>query len=246
MDEGRGGQNGRSIEPSNVTTTRFSSLLPPEAFIVEADDPALWEGGLLPEEAACIRHAVPKRQREFTAGRNCARLALRHLGLDPVPAVRVGPQREPLFPAGVSGTLTHTHGYCAAAVVRQGAVRSIGIDAEVNEPLDDGIARLVLVPAEQAMLHAVAVPGLCADKLLFSIKEAFYKAYFQVAGRYLDFLDACVSLAPEEQSFTLQVLRADVPPPFPGSAWRGRYAFDAERVYSAIAISAALRMPQSP
>lgn len=229
-----------------ITTTRFSGLLPPEAVIVEAGDPALWEGGLLPEEAACIRHAVPKRQREFTAGRNCARLALQHLGLDPVPVVRVGAQREPLFPAGVSGTLTHTHDYCAAAVIRQGTVRSIGIDAEVNVPLGDDIARLVLVPAERAMVRAVAVPGLYADKLLFSIKEAFYKAYFQVAGRYLDFLDACVSLEPAEDSFTLQVLRADVPAPFPGSAWRGRYAFDAERVYSAIAIGAALRMPQSP
>jgi 4'-phosphopantetheinyl transferase EntD len=229
-----------------TTTTRFSGLLPPEAFIVEARDPAFWEGGLLPEEAACIRHAVPKRQREFTAGRNCARLALQRLGLSPATAVRVGAQREPLFPAGVSGTLSHTHDYCAAAVIRQGAVRSIGIDAEVNEPLGDDIARLVLLPAEQAMVHALAVPGLCADKLVFSIKEAFYKAYFQVAGRYLDFLDACVSLEPGDESFTLQVLRADVPAPFPGSAWRGRYAFDAERVYSAIAIRADLRMPQSP
>jgi 4'-phosphopantetheinyl transferase EntD len=248
---GGGGQNrGATSYPIDLSTTRFSGLLPPETVIVEATDPALWEGGLLPEEAAFIRHAVPKRQREFTAGRNCARLAMQHLGIAPVPPVRVGAQREPLFPAGLSGTLTHTHNYCAAAVLRQGATRSIGIDAEVNDPLGDDIARLVLLPAEQAMVQAVAVPGLCAGKLVFSIKEAFYKAYFQVAGRYLDFLDACVSLAPEDGSFTLQVIRADVPAPFAGSAWRGRYAFDAQRVYSAIAIKAAvqaaLRTPQSP
>lgn len=227
-------------------------MLPPEAVIVEATDPALWAGGLLPEEAAFIRQAVPKRLREFTAGRNCARLAMQQLGIAPVPPVRVGAQREPLFPAGLSGTLTHTHDYCAAAVLRQGEIRSIGIDAEVNDPLGDDIARLVLLPAEQTMVQAVAVavPGLCAGKLVFSIKEAFYKAYFQVAGRYLDFLDACVSLAPEDGSFTLQVVRADVPEPFAGSIWRGRYAFDAQRVYSAIAIqaaiNAALRTPQSP
>lgn len=228
--------------PFNLNTTRFSGLLPPEAVIVEATDAAFWERGLLPEEAACIRQAVPKRQREFTAGRNCARLALQRLGITPVPALRVGARREPLFPAGVSGTLTHTHDYCAAAVIRQGAVHSIGIDAEVNDPLGDDIVRLVLLPAEQAMVAALAVPGLCTGKLLFSIKEAFYKAYFQVAGQYLDFLDACVSLAPEDGSFTLQVIRADVPEPFPGSAWHGRFAFDAERVYSAVA----LKMPQSP
>jgi 4'-phosphopantetheinyl transferase EntD len=231
-----------------LSTTRFSGLLPPETVIVEATDPALWEGGLLPEEAAFIRHAVPKRQREFTAGRNCARLAMQQLGIAPVPPVRVGAQREPLFPAGLSGTLTHTHDYCAAAVLRhgEGEICSIGIDAEVNDPLGDDIACLVLLPAEQAMVQAVAVPGLSAGKLVFSIKEAFYKAYFQVAGHYLDFLDACVSLAPEDGSFTLQVIRADVPAPFAGSAWRGRYAFDAQRVYSAIAINAALRTPQSP
>ncbi|HET7864794.1 MAG TPA: 4'-phosphopantetheinyl transferase superfamily protein [Burkholderiaceae bacterium] len=237
-----------------MSTTRFSSLLPPETAIVEATDPALWEGGLLPEEAAFIGRAVPKRQREFTAGRNCARLAMQQLGIAPVPPVKVGAQREPLFPPGLSGTITHTHEYCAAAVLRQGEVRSIGIDAEVNGPLGDDIARLVLLPAEQAMAQTLAVPGLCVGKLVFSIKEAFYKAYFQVAGQYLDFLDACVSVAPRDGSFTLQVVRADVPAPFAGSAWRGRYAFDAQRVYSAIAINAAiaaaieapLRTPQSP
>lgn len=229
-------------------------MLPPETAIVEATEPACWEAGLLPEEAVSIRHAVPKRQREFTAGRYCARRAMHQLGLSPVPPVTVGAQREPEFPAGLTGTITHTRDYCAAAVLRQGEVRSIGIDAEMNEPLGDDIARLVLLPAEQAMVRNLAVPGLCAGKLLFSIKEAFYKAYFQVAGRYLDFLDACVSLAPEDFSFTLQVVRADVPAPFAGSAWRGRYAFDAQRVYSAIAIKASskaavkepLRMPQSP
>ncbi len=246
VGRGRSELRGHFSHPVDLSTTRFSGLLPPETAMVEATNPALWEGGLLPEEAAFIRQAVPKRQREFTAGRNCARLAMQQLGIAPVPPVRVGAQREPLFPAGLSGTLTHTHDYCAAAVLRQGEILSIGIDAEVNDPLGDDIARLVLLPAEQAMVQAVAVPGLCAGKLVFSIKEAFYKAYFQVAGRYLDFLDACVSLAPEEGSFTLQVVRADVPAPFAGSTWRGRYAFDAQRVYSAVAIQAAIQAPIQP
>jgi 4'-phosphopantetheinyl transferase EntD len=220
-----------------MTRTCFSDLLPADTVVVEATPP-MWESGLLPEEAACVQRAVPRRVREFTAGRNCARQALERLGHVPASPLLVGAQREPLFPAHVAGTITHTHDYCAAAVLPRaaGRVAGLGIDAEVNEPLGEGVAAHVLLPQEQAALQQLQ-EGCCTDKLVFSIKEAFYKAFFQIAAQYLDFLDASVQVEPADRSFTLRVLHAGVPAYFRGGAFRGRYGFDAQRVYTAIVLT---------
>jgi 4'-phosphopantetheinyl transferase EntD len=70
---------------------------------------------LFPKEQAVITWAVEKRRREFRTVRLCARRALRELNLAPV-AVLSGEHREPLWPPGVVGSMTHCTGYRAAAV----------------------------------------------------------------------------------------------------------------------------------
>src|ERR1700733_6978483 len=112
--------------------TRFGGLLPRAVVVVEASAP-MWEKGLLPEEDVYVAGAARKRVREFTAGRNCARQALTGLGLKPCGIPGAG--RAPVFPLGISGSITHTDNYCAAAAVRIADVLSIGIDAEVNVAL---------------------------------------------------------------------------------------------------------------
>ena len=44
--------------------------------------------------------------------------------------VRRGADRAPQWPAGLVGSITHTVGYSAAVVARQGSLLSLGIDAE--------------------------------------------------------------------------------------------------------------------
>jgi 4'-phosphopantetheinyl transferase EntD len=70
---------------------------------------------LFPEEAMQLDGAVDSRLREFATGRSCARQALAGLGLAPAPILR-GAKREPLWPAGIVGSITHCRGYRAAAV----------------------------------------------------------------------------------------------------------------------------------
>lgn len=116
----------------------FANLLPPSVAIARADQAAQWEEGLLPEERTLIRTAVAKRQREFTAGRNCARAAMRALGWpeQQIGAIGVGAHREPLLPPGLIGSITHSAHFCAAAVARDdGELLSLGIDADANQPL---------------------------------------------------------------------------------------------------------------
>jgi 4'-phosphopantetheinyl transferase EntD len=116
----------------------IEKILPDAVASSEAfDDPP--DAVVFPEEEAVIRRAVEKRRREFRTVRHCARRALRELGLPPA-AVLPGEHREPVWPPGVVGSLTHCTGYRAAAVAHQREVLTVGIDAEPHQPLPPDVA----------------------------------------------------------------------------------------------------------
>jgi 4'-phosphopantetheinyl transferase EntD len=157
-------------------------LLP--GVIATADTRAELDVELFPEEARAVRRAVDKRRREFVTGRACARLALRHLGIAPT-SIANGSRGEPLWPSGVVGSITHCTGYRACAVARTTDVRSLGIDAEVNAPLPAGIIEQVASSRERAL--AGASGGANLDRLIFSAKEAVYKAWYPITRQRLGF-----------------------------------------------------------
>ncbi|GAA2050543.1 4'-phosphopantetheinyl transferase family protein [Williamsia deligens] len=150
------------------------------------DDPQ--DAGLLPGEESIVARAVDKRRREFATVRTLARRALSHLGEEPVAILR-GEKGEPLWPRGVVGSLTHCDGYRAAVVGHKLRIRSVGIDAEPHGPLPDGVLDHVSLPEEREVL-ARRDPGLHWDRLLFCAKEATYKTWFPLTGRWLGFEDA--------------------------------------------------------
>ena len=112
---------------------------------------------LFAEEEALLGNAVPKRRFEFGTARWCAREAMRRLGVAPAP-VLPGPKREPLWPDGVVGSLTHCLGYRAAALALSTDFQTIGIDAEPHAPAPDGVLEAIAVPAELRRM-----PGLRVD-----------------------------------------------------------------------------------
>jgi 4'-phosphopantetheinyl transferase EntD len=116
-----------------------------------------------------------------------------------VPAAPLLPGRagEPLWPPGLTGSITHCAGYRACAVARATEVAAVGIDAEPNRALPAGLAEAVATGAERAWVreHAVAVPTVCWDRLLFSAKEAAGKLWYPLAGRWPGFHDAVIQLA---------------------------------------------------
>ncbi|WP_166353423.1 4'-phosphopantetheinyl transferase family protein [Phytoactinopolyspora limicola] len=166
---------------------------------------------LFPEELAHIARAVPKRRDEFTTVRYCARLALRQLGMDRPPLVP-GEGGAPTWPRGVVGSMTHCTGYRAAVVADGANVVSIGIDAEPDEPLPEGVEQAVMLPTERRHVAelAVAEPGPHWDRLLFSAKESVYKTWYPLAGTWLDFEDAEVRFHPDG-TFAVKLL-IDHPP----------------------------------
>ncbi|MGW4466191.1 4'-phosphopantetheinyl transferase family protein [Micromonospora sp. NPDC004704] len=201
-------------------------LLSAPVVAVEAFDDSL-PGLLFPEEEALLANAVDKRRNEFVTARRCARQALAELGFPPAPLLP-GPQREPRWPAGVVGSITHCDGYRAAAVARTTDLVTIGIDAEPHQPLPSGVLAAVALPAEVARLAqlAGAYPSICWDRLLFCAKEAVYKAWFPLARRWLDFHEAEIEVDPAG-TFTAVLL---VPGPLvdgvPLTGFTGRWLVD--------------------
>jgi 4'-phosphopantetheinyl transferase EntD len=157
-------QHAAVIYPCRV----IERIVPAEAATAEAfdDPPGLT---LFPEEEAVIANAVDKRRREFTTVRHCARQALARLGHGSVP-ILPGQQGVPRWPAGLVGSMTHCQGYRAAVLGRIGDFASIGVDAESNEPLPEGVLDAVARDRERAEIagFAATYPYVCWDRLLFS------------------------------------------------------------------------------
>ncbi len=184
----------------------IEAILPSEVAVVEAFED-LPDVQLFDEEAAVVSRAVDKRRREFTTGRACARRALAGLGRPPV-AIPIGQRGEPLWPQGVVGSITHCDGYRACAVAESGTISALGIDAEPHAPLPAGVLALIALPRELAQLRelARAVPELHWDRLIFSAKEAVFKAWFPLTHRWLGFEQAVVVIDPDGDTFTARLI----------------------------------------
>jgi len=217
----------------------IEKLVPPSVACDESTTDVA-ESLMLPAEAAQVANAVVKRRREFGTVRHCARRALAELGVDPVPLLP-GPNREPLWPPGVVGSMTHCAGYRAAAVARAADVHSIGIDAEPHGPLPDGVLESIAREEELPRLAELAAgePTVHWDRMLFCAKESVYKVWFPLARRWLGFEDASITLRPGGE-FHAALL---VPGPSVAGAEltsvTGRWLVEADLVVTAICLPVA-------
>lgn len=213
-------------------------ILPESAAVVATREEL--DGVLYPEEESVVGRAVEKRRREFTTARACAREALVQLGRSHQ-AILSGPKGEPLWPAGIVGSITHCEGYRACALAHAGDLVTVGVDAEPNQPLPDGLLADIALPEEREWLRYLARQSAEAhwDRLLFSIKESIYKAWFPLAERWLGFEDAVVAIDHGRQSFSAHLL---VPGPLLGGrelrGFRGSWLVEDGLVLSAIALAA--------
>ncbi|WP_163569644.1 4'-phosphopantetheinyl transferase family protein [Fodinicola feengrottensis] len=120
-------------------------------------------------------------------GRRCAHRALAALGMD-LSVIGSGPRREPLWPAGVVGSITHSDAYVAAAVAGGRAYAGLGIDVECRRPPLESMLETVCVPSEQAWCLAGDSPSQRL-RLVFSAKESVFKAVYPATGDWLGFHD---------------------------------------------------------
>lgn len=171
----------------------LKQLLPDDiALAVAGESDYLAE--VLPAERGCIARAVLKRQREFKAGRSCARRAIGALGQRSNIEIIKGEMGRPMWPEGVVGSITHTHEYCAAAVALSDKYLGIGIDVEQNTELGEELLPMICTTKELQWLEEDPSSRLYWGKKIFSMKESVYKALYPVYHDFLEFNDVCLSI----------------------------------------------------
>lgn len=203
------------------------------ALVERRDDES--HGRLFPAELALIGSAVPARQREFTTGRLCAHQAVAALGHPPQPILR-GHTGAPIWPPGIMGSITHCTGYRAAAAARAADVVTLGIDAEPALPVPDGVLVKITGVDERERVIGLSEqrPSVQWGRIVFSAKEAVYKAWFPIMQTSLGFEDVDVDLVPDGVFVAhLRKESARIP-----AQLRGRWSIDDGVVRTAVAVVA--------
>ena len=224
------------IDLTGISARPSPAVLPPCAarFTALFDaDAGLFAGGPPP----ALTQAAPKRQRQFMAGRYCAVRALESLG-GPAPALAIlrGPAGEPLWPDGVTGSITHTGPLASAAVAWRSDVRSVGIDTEaiVSDAQCARLSHVVLQPSERA-----AGPAALAERvrftLVFSAKESVFKCLYPLVGARFDYAAVAVtSIDLAAGSFVARLTTALAPALPEGRAIDGRFEIGDRYVHTGV------------
>lgn len=174
----------------------FERLFPEGAIAVAsrggADEPC----DLLPAESEALGPTTKERRREFALGRNCARRALAALGIADFALLRA-PDRRPLWPDGIVGSITHTDSFVVAVAARRGAIDGLGIDTEIVGAVRERLWPKIAGAAEREWLAALPHRQRAfATALLFSAKEAFYKCQYPRLSQRFGFHDVAVLPGP--------------------------------------------------
>tara|TARA_R110002110_G_scaffold29785_6_gene105866 strand:+ start:1417 stop:2058 length:642 start_codon:yes stop_codon:yes gene_type:complete len=200
------------------------ALLPAGAAVASGDPrapaPPLWPGENL--------RASPARRAEFAAGRAAARAAMIALG-HPAAAIPMQPDRAPLWPPGLVGSITHSATACLAAVLPIPAL--IGIDLEPATALETNLWSTILRPEEQAWLQGRADAGLLA-KQIFSAKEATYKAQYPVSKTIFGFEAIRISLTATDFTATFTTSISGF---HKGSTLHGRHCLTENHILTVVA-----------
>ncbi len=173
-------------------------------------------GELLAEEANQAQPYGKKRLEEFTTTRLLVRSLLEKLGQAALPLLS-GRHREPIWPKGVVGSITHSGGIVIALVARQEDCQSLGVDLECRGGLVAKLFDKIFRPEERAKLLDLDEENQSKSALqLFSAKEAFYKAQFPMTHRFVGFEALSLSLPTKTGNIACTVVADEIREVFKG------------------------------
>jgi len=219
-----------------------------DAWIGELFDAEVWtascpivteQDDLLPEERALVANAVPKRRHEFAAGRRCARSLLSQLG-HPHFALLRNDDRTPRWPAGLVGSISHSDTLCVVALARSSHAAALGVDVEPDAALE-----APLWPKICSKRELDGALGSLPDaergrvvRLLFSAKEATYKAVYPLVHKVFGFRAVEIQVDWEARRFTARLDEAIAAPLPMGHAPSGAFSQRGGFVFTAATIRA--------
>lgn len=175
-----------------------------------------------PEEAQKLAKAVPKRRNEFIAGRRCARAALAQMGLQPR-AMPPDERRAPQWPVGTVGSISHSIELCCAVASHSNTIACLGVDLETTTRISSGVIERVLHPLEVDFVSDDKAYG----SLIFSAKEAFFKAQHPVWEAWPNFEDLAFEVDTSTNRLNVIEVAAHLPSGLRSATQRMqfRYAF---------------------
>ena len=181
--------------------TRFTLRLPfgvcLGVSLPDAEAPFALPADLHPGEAAFADPLPPIRRAAWSGGRVALRRALGAAGLAASEAILATARGAPALPAGVVGSVSHKQEVAVALVAAASDPRAtIGIDVEGVRAIYPGVAEKILAADERVSLPPAGPARDAAVLLRFSAKEAIYKALDPWVGRFVDFKEARVAVAP--------------------------------------------------
>ncbi len=188
---------------------------------------------LPPQEQALIVKAVPKRRREFAAGRLLARRMLRELGVPEQPLLRSVHGAVP-WPQGVQASISHCGPWVGVAMTTEPEIRGVGLDIEAAKPLAEKYWHVVMT--EEDMCHLETWPKETREvvaKRMFGAKEAAYKAQYPSSEQFLPFSAMWVEVGQGMDGFEA-TFRHDASPWTRGDVLRGRFGALGEHIVTAV------------
>ena len=217
----------------------FDTLFPKEVVTIAMTlDDNILDQTLYPEELGHINKAVKKRKREFIAGRVCAKMALKQLGITQFPLL-VGKSREPLWPSNVVGSLSHCDDYCGVAIALNTHLKGVGLDIEHNTPLEKDIIDTICTPSEQSWIrNNQPLQGSNWPKIMFSAKESVYKCLFPIFRIYIGFLDVEIRIKPETMQFSALLGKKRLPQYAAHPPLTGHIVYNSQHIFTGVAIEA--------
>ncbi len=166
--------------------------------------------GLTERERALVAGAIDSRRREFATGRTLARDGLRAVGVVEPERLELlrDADRVPIWPRGFVGSISHKRDLCAVAVARSETYRGLGLDIEPARAIRPELQKTICTEPERAWLRGCTreQQGLLC-RIVFSVKEAVYKAFYPSLREFWSFQDVGVEIDLETSRFV-----AEVPP----------------------------------
>lgn len=170
----------------SLLSSLIRNVIPGDAGVGQCSVKELHASPVPPELRQLGSDVTPKRRLDFCLGRIAARQALEAIGVEGRLVPR-GDAGQPIWPAGVVGSISHSGGVAVAVVLRATA-GGIGVDLELRPaPLSQAAQQLALTTHERRWIASES--GNSWPLILFSAKEAAYKALPAAVSRELGFHD---------------------------------------------------------
>lgn len=140
------------------------------------------------KEPAVVKQSVKKRRAEFLAGRVAAVAALKSMR-EITSDIPIGMHRNPVWPKGITGSITHNAGMALAVVANKTDIRFVGVDCEDIFSLNtvESVGNIILTDSEIEYLKKSGMASNLFCSLVFSAKESLFKAIYPYIHQYVEF-----------------------------------------------------------